>query len=154
MKSFEIKDTDALNEFLIDHPPYSTSEQGGIIINQGYIIVKYDDGTNNDAKEKIQLLTKRIDENKGKLLSIGIEQALLDVQIKDIEPKGATGDETFMVIKDLYKKEGLKAGEADNMIQQLSNFRTARFTNSKEIERLNHINEVMRKMIDEAKMQS
>lgn len=147
LNAFALTETDKLNKFLETHVPYATADQGGIIINNGFVIVKYDDGVSNDNVTKKQILEKKIDENKGKLISLEIEQSLLDIQIKLIQPEGFKGDETLMQVKELYKKEGLKAGEADQMIGQMANFRSAHFTNGKEIERLTEMNKVMAEMV-------
>lgn len=148
-QSFKVKDHDKINEFLKTHIPYSTAEQGGIMLHNGYIVIKWDDGIQDDQREVVNLLRKRIDESKGKLLSIEVEQRLMSIQIEQIKPTGYKGIEDVATLKSMYKEEGYKGDEANTLSEQLNHFRQTNFINTKEIERLQHTIKVMNDMVEE-----
>lgn len=56
IKSFDIKDTDAVNEFTKINPPRNAEGQSGIMFHDGNIVVVYDDGIDNPATKRSNIL--------------------------------------------------------------------------------------------------
>ena len=125
-KSFEVKDSEALNEFIKEHPPLANQEanDAGISLHNGYFIVRYEDGTFNEKAVKSSALHQAINSSKNTIVVKGIEAAASEQELFQMFP-GLTFEEIAekgeMFFVEYYKEKKIphqKALELSKKVQE------------------------------------
>lgn len=125
IKTFEIKEAEAANKFMAEHPPRSTEKQSGLVFHNGSIVIIYDNGEVN-PKDREGVITTQLEGDRSKLLLVEQQLKMAEISLADIKPKGYVEGMSHNKIKDLLTKNGGIAGEinaelVNSIITQVSN---------------------------------
>lgn len=84
IKTFPIEFTEEANAFMEQNPPRSTEKQSGVVFHNGYIVIIYDDGTENPI-DKIGMIKTQLEGDRTKKSTIEQSKLVAEIALKDLE---------------------------------------------------------------------
>jgi len=148
---FELKDFKKANAFIKKHTPYSDAKQSGLIIAEGSIIIRYDDGEDNEKPERKVVLMGQASREKGGLLNQEVELRKATNELARLTSHIAGYKEGMEIsaLRKIFRDNNFSQSQADQAVAKIESLNNIIFMSGLEIKRINCAIETIEEMIKE-----
>lgn len=134
IQTFKFEEVEKANKFMAKHPPLHTAENSGIHISDGHIVVMYEDDDFDLKAHTKSAVSFALNSHKSKLINLQLEVMPAELEYKRLFPHGVP--ETNNLIDWFANGMQIKRKQAELMAQVAEKVINLKFTNDREIERL------------------